>query len=189
MDSHSFGNSVERLRQSAPQFKLSHLNVETSSCGRLFDAVAAVSGVRLTANYEGQAAMELEALARCAPEFLRDNHVKDDDFDRSQFDTVSLVTVAARQRKLGVTQETIAWNFHAGLADMVAAKSRQLIEQHNLDTCCLSGGVFQNSLLVDLIKHHQDLADVTILLPEQLPCNDGGISFGQAVIAGQMELN
>lgn len=179
----------------------------TSSCGRLFDAVAAVAGLRLEANYEGQAAMELEAAARAELQSQRglsreqknaldttaslsDRNLSErDPGDSPVFPVADLVEHAAMQRLSGSAPPAIALEFHLRLAHRLSKKIVALCESLSLSTVCLSGGVFQNMLFLDLLVRllRDDMPDLQILYPRQLPCNDGGISLGQAVIAGCQE--
>jgi hydrogenase maturation protein HypF len=157
-----------------------------SSCGRLFDAVAAAIGVcRERVSHEGQAAMELESLA--APEFhgeagngypyeLREGEVRTLEWRR-------LWDALLEDLRRGVTPATIAARFHQGLAQAVADTALALCHESGLDTVVLGGGVFQNRLLLEGVSGMLRRADVRILSPEKVPANDGGLALGQAAIA------
>ena len=153
----------------------------TSSAGRLFDAVAALLGVRDAVNYEGQAAIELEQLAdprergayAAAIEPTSPFRVCGTDFVRAAADDL-----AGR-----VPREIIAGRFHNGMAAMVAAGCLLLRERHGLDTVALSGGVFQNLLLLERVVSRLEAEGFSVLTHSRVPCNDGGISLGQAVVA------
>jgi hydrogenase maturation protein HypF len=153
----------------------------TSSAGRLFDAVAALLGVRDTVNYEGQAAIELEQLAdpcergayHAAIESASPFSVRGADFVRAAADDLAT----------GVPREIIAARFHNGMADMVTAGCLLLRERHGLDTVALSGGVFQNLLLLERVVDALEACEFRVLTHSRVPCNDGGISLGQAVVA------
>jgi hydrogenase maturation protein HypF len=154
---------------------------ETSSVGRLFDAVAALLGVRSQVSYEGQAAVELEALARTvdsarAPVYPL--QVTD-----GVLDPGPLLDAIVRDRRNGIPAGRIAAGFHAGLAASTAQLACGLAGRHGIDTVALTGGVFQNAHLTDLLTRHLHRAGLRVLVHEQLPCNDGGISAGQAAVA------
>jgi hydrogenase maturation protein HypF len=171
----------------------------TSSAGRLFDAAAALLGVRDAIHYEGQAAIELEQLADPAegagyPATLTwtgnaawagnaaDTVGADDVMLRVR--GADLIAAAAEDLKAGSSREVIAARFHLGVADAVLAACVALRDKHELDTVALSGGVFQNVLLTTAVVHLLGQAGFTVLTHSQVPCNDGGISLGQAVVAG-----
>ncbi len=153
----------------------------TSSAGRLFDAVAAILGVRDAVNYEGQAAIELEQLAdpaerggyRAGIEATQPFRVHGGDLVRS-----AVADLAA-----GVPGAVIAARFHNGVAALVEEGCLLLRERHGLDTVALSGGVFQNVLLLSAAVARLEARGFRVLVHSRVPCNDGGISLGQAVVA------
>ncbi len=153
----------------------------TSSAGRLFDAVAALLGVRDAINYEGQAAVELEQLADPHEErgyqAQMGNHSP---FGISGFD---LVREAAEDIAAGTPRELVAARFHNGVAALIEAGCVLLRERHGLGTVALSGGVFQNLLLLRGAVARLEARGFRVLLHSRVPCNDGGISLGQAVVA------
>ena len=155
---------------------------ETSSAGRLFDAVAALLGVRDSINYEGQAAAELEQLAAAA------NH---DPYPaavtHSRPLTVAgcdLVRAAAVDLLAGVPRQIIGARFHQGVAAMIGEVCGLLRERSGLGMVALSGGVFQNLLLVGTVVDLLEGMGFRVLTHSRVPPNDGGISLGQAVVAG-----
>ncbi len=156
--------------------------VPTSSMGRLFDAVAALACVRHEVSYEGQAAMELEAHAAAAgscepfPFGVSDSLP----IELDPMPTLSAV-VAGLRRRLPV--EVIASRFHATVAEMVRVVARVL----NATAVGLTGGVFQNVTLLDLVSERLRTDGRTVLTHRQVPCNDGGLSLGQAVTAGGIQ--
>jgi hydrogenase maturation protein HypF len=155
----------------------------TSSAGRLFDAVAAVLGVRDTINYEGQAAVELEQLADPAEDGAYEATVTPEHpFKINGFD---LVRAAAEDLGNGARPGAVAARFHNGVADAVTRGCLLLRERHGLDTVALSGGVFQNLLLVRAAVGRLEAHGFGVLVHSRVPCNDGGISLGQAVVAGR----
>ncbi len=154
---------------------------ETSSVGRLFDAVAALLGVRTRISYEGQAAIELEALARVAP--ASSARCYSMDVTDGLLDPAPALGAIVADRGRGVPLADIAAGFHVGLAASTADLAVRLAAAHGLDTVALTGGVFQNVLLTDLLAGHLRRAGLHVLLHETLPCNDGGVSAGQAAVA------
>jgi hydrogenase maturation protein HypF len=153
----------------------------TSSAGRLFDAVAALLGVRDTISYEGQAAIELEQLA--APAERGAYRAGTDAGAPFRVRGGDLVRAAADDLAAGVPPAVIAARFHNGVAVVVEAGCLRLRERHGLTTVALSGGVFQNMLLLNQVLTRLESREFTVLTHSRVPCNDGGISLGQAVIA------
>jgi hydrogenase maturation protein HypF len=153
----------------------------TSSAGRLFDAAAALLRVRDTINYEGQAAIELEQLADPAesgayPAAVVAGHP-------FQIRVADLLTALISDLTDGVRAPVIAARFHHGVAAAIEAGCLLLRERHGLDTVALSGGVFQNMLLLHATAARLEDRGFRVLTHSRVPCNDGGISLGQAVIA------
>jgi hydrogenase maturation protein HypF len=150
----------------------SELAPVTTSIGRLFDAVAALCGLRDTVTYEGQAAADLEAVAH------------DDDADPYPLDvTPDLLldprsTIAAVVADHGGVAE-ISARFHAAVAVATAEACAATGER----TAVLGGGVFQNRRLLDRTVRELEARGLRVLVPERLPPNDGGISYGQAAVA------
>ena len=146
----------------------------TSSAGRLFDAAAALLGVRDTVNYEGQAAIELEQLADPAErgayhaEISEDNVVKGTDLIQSLVDDRAPKALRAAR-------------FHNGIADLIARTCAKLRDRST--TVALSGGVFQNVLLLDRTVEILEQQGFRVLTHHKVPTNDGGISLGQVVVA------
>jgi hydrogenase maturation protein HypF len=153
----------------------------TSSAGRLFDAVAALLGLRDVINYEGQAAVELEQLAltsrhdpyRAAITAGRPFTVAGPD----------LVRAAAEDLLAGVPRQIISARFHQGVAAMIGEACGLLRERSGLGTVALSGGVFQNLLLLGTVVDLLEGLGFRVLTHSRVPPNDGGISLGQAVVA------
>jgi len=153
----------------------------TSSAGRLFDAAAAVLGVRDVINYEGQAAVELEQLADPAetgayPACIEAGHP----FRARGSDLINgiLEDLAA-----GTSPAVIAARFHHGVAALVEAGCAATRERHGLEVVALSGGVFQNLLLLRAVVSRLRARGFRVLVHSRIPGNDGGISLGQAVVA------
>jgi hydrogenase maturation protein HypF len=140
----------------------------TTSVGRLFDAVAALCGLRTHVTYEGQAAVELEAACDLGERGAYPAPFPD---PRAALDAV--VGDVAK----GVPVGAIAMRFHRGLA---LATAKACLET-GYELVVLSGGVFQNRVLLELTR--EALEGVRVLVPRLLPPNDGGISYGQAAVA------
>ena len=148
---------------------------ETTSMGRLFDAVAALCGVRTVALYEGQPAIELEALAD------PDEH---DAYDfGADLDARPLILAIVADLRAGAEPSTVAARFHRSLARATAEACAGAASATGLDCVVLSGGVFQNRLLLTQTADRLEALGLRVLVPERLPANDGGISYGQAAIA------
>jgi hydrogenase maturation protein HypF len=154
-----------------------------SSAGRLFDAVAAALGVcREAASYEGQAAIELEALAR--PSFNdQAGSGYPCDWEDGVLGWASLWEALLADIAAGQETGVIAARFHAGLAAAVARVAAELCSDRGVDTVALNGGVVQNRLLLEAASRDLRMRGLRVLSPTRLPANDGGVSFGQAVIA------
>jgi hydrogenase maturation protein HypF len=153
----------------------------TSSAGRLFDAVAALLDVRDEVSYEGQAAIELEQLADPAETGRYDVRVSDDDVP--QVHAVDLIRAVLSDRANQVPPTVIAARFHHSVSDLIVTVCRLLRERHCLHTVALSGGVFQNVLLVRRTSAALTDDGFDVLTHHQVPPNDGGVSLGQAVVA------
>jgi hydrogenase maturation protein HypF len=146
----------------------------TTSAGRLFDAVAAICGLRAQVTYEGQAAIELEAA--CDP-------AEHSAYPMDGLDPGEAVLAAARELAGGIAVGVVAARFHEGLAAAVAEACARAAADAETDRVVLSGGVFQNRRLVIAAARRLERAGLRVLVPELLPPNDGGISYGQAAVA------
>jgi len=149
----------------------------TTSVGRLFDAAAALIGFTRGATFEGQAAMWLEHMARKAT--LEDSYPLP--LDGEELDFRPLLQAVIRDRLRGRSSDEIARAFQRGIAQGVSDAVRSLCGRHDIDTVVLSGGVFQNELLLQDMK--ELLKGVQIWTNHAVPPNDGGISLGQAALA------
>jgi hydrogenase maturation protein HypF len=154
----------------------------TSSAGRLFDAVAAILGVRDTINYEGQAAVELEQLADPAEQAAYHAAITEAG-EEIQIAGTDLVRAVAEDLAAGTDRGIIAARFHNGAAGLITGCCLLLRERHGLNTVALSGGVFQNLLLLHAAVSRLEDHGFSVLVHSRVPCNDGGISLGQAVVA------
>jgi hydrogenase maturation protein HypF len=159
--------------------------VPTSSMGRLFDAVSSLAGVRHTVEYEAEAAIVLEGLARSAPAGREHPYgfevcVSQDGPDIA--DAGPVIRQIASDMLAGVPPAVVAARFHASVAALIACLAEHCREQTGLDVVALGGGVFQNTLLIGDAERVLAERGFTVLRPRLLPPNDGGIALGQLVI-------
>ena len=158
----------------------------TTSIGRLFDAVAALLGGRRRVSYEAQAAIELEAMARTvdrrdAPTF-DDAVTVTDAGGPAVLDPTPLVARIVAERDRGLPTPLLAAGFHEALGRASAAVASRLARAHGLDTVALTGGVFQNARLTEVVETALAAEGLQVLVHQVVPPNDGGISVGQAAI-------
>ncbi len=157
----------------------------TSSCGRLFDAVAALLGIcRESISYEGQAAIELEAAALATKEREDRGYMLAIARQRDlwMLDPAPIWPALLDDLRAGLPNSAIAWRFHRGLIDSLAALAIRLAAEEGVDTLALSGGVFQNRTLFEGLTSALKQAGCQVLTQRQVPSNDGGLSLGQAAI-------
>lgn len=167
----------------------------TSSCGRLFDAVAALLDVRDTVTYEGQAAIELEQLAdRSATDPATETPATSDSAavlaavragngDVLTLRGGDLVACVLDDLAAGLPRPVVARRFHHRLAAIVVAACDEVRGRTGLGTVACSGGVFQNVLLTGDVVAGLTAAGFEVLTHHRIPPNDGGIAIGQAAIA------
>ncbi|MFL5820332.1 MAG: carbamoyltransferase HypF [Solirubrobacteraceae bacterium] len=155
----------------------------TSSVGRLFDAAAALCGVRAEVNYEGQAAIELEAACDPAERRAYPLPLAAEGGDLV-LDARETVRALVEERSRGVAVPLVAARFHNAVAGATAAACRLAAERRGTRTVVLSGGVFQNRRLLEATASRlADAPALRVLFPQRLPPNDGGIAYGQAAVA------
>nr|MBC8512662.1 carbamoyltransferase HypF [Dehalococcoidia bacterium] len=158
----------------------------TSSMGRLFDAVSALIDVRGEIDYEGQAAVELEMIA-----YDDSGKVANDGYPYSMIEhngmsiiqLKELLSAIVEDLHQGVPKATISAKFHNTVAQMVCEMCQLMAKSTKINQVALSGGVFQNRLLLRKVVALLEPAGFSVLTHKQVPCNDGGIALGQAVIA------
>jgi hydrogenase maturation protein HypF len=153
----------------------------TTSAGRLFDAVAALCGVRTEVRYEGQAAVELEAVVDPAERGAYPMAI--DTGAPLVIDPREAIRRVLADASRGVPAGVVAARFHAGLAAATAEACGVLAGRGGLDTVVLSGGVFQNRRLLEGAAAALAAEGMRVLVPERLPPNDGGIAYGQVAVA------
>ncbi|MGA3096947.1 MAG: carbamoyltransferase HypF [Bryobacteraceae bacterium] len=158
--------------------------VPTSSCGRLFDAVAAIIGLRREVTFEGQAAMELETIAEPGEEGLYPFEMEGGDL--WQVDFRPAIERIARETGAGVPPGAVAARFHNTLAAAMVETCRRIRGAAGPTRVCLSGGTFQNVRLTESAAAGLREAGFEVFLHSRVPPNDGGIALGQAAIAAEL---
>lgn len=165
----------------------------TSSMGRLFDAAAAILGICGKATYEGEPAIELEAAAWCAlgsesacptgnmASFSVTESSRPDDCH--VLNSRPLFEALLEGIRTGVPADRLALGFHIAITHATTHVACEICEREGLDTVALSGGVFMNRLLLQLLTHELKDAGLAVLVPHAVPVNDGCIAYGQAAIA------
>ncbi|MDQ3345931.1 MAG: carbamoyltransferase HypF, partial [Chloroflexota bacterium] len=155
----------------------------TSSAGRLFDAVAAIAGLRSVVSFEGQAAMELEWQAAATPEDGEYPHELLSANGSLELDTRPLIRAAAADARAGHFPGTIARRFHHGLAAAVAAVCVRLRDRTGIAQVVLTGGVFLNAVLTTECTERLEREGLRVMRHRIVPPNDGGLSLGQLAVA------
>ncbi len=153
----------------------------TTSMGRLFDAVAALCGVRAAINYEGQAAVELEA--RCDPEETGRYPIALTGAGQLTIDPRETIRAIVADLQRGTPAPGIAARFHNTIALVTAEACARAASAHGTQLVVLSGGVFANRRLLQATASALAADGLRALVPETLPVNDGGIAYGQAAVA------
>jgi len=159
--------------------------VKTSSCGRLFDAVASILGLRHETTYEGQAAIELEAAASeiDAPEGYPFALCGSDPF---QYDMRPAIEAIVHDFVALKPVPLIGARFHQTMADVVVDACLRIRQSEGLNRVCLSGGSFQNARLLKQSMKGLRQSAFEVFVHHRVPANDGGLSLGQAVIANHV---
>ena len=167
--------------------------VMSTSAGRLFDGVSAILGIRRKSTFEGEASMALEFVAeeyqknrlknaKKMPEIPAYELLKEGN-DRLLLNTGSLIKEILYRRLNGEDSDRLAYIFHQELARQITASCVKIREQSGCNKAALSGGVFQNRLLLELTDHMLKQQGFEVLKHQLVPPNDGGIALGQAVYA------
>jgi hydrogenase maturation protein HypF len=155
----------------------------TSSTGRLFDAVAALAGVREQVNYEAQAAIELEAALCGSSEGMGYPFAIREEGEAWIIDTRPMFLALTQDLRAGVAIGVISRRFHLGFVDVLARTADLVRERTGLDRVCLSGGSFQNCFLSAHLQKRLEAGGFQVFTHTEVPCGDGGISLGQAIVA------
>ena len=182
--------------------------VESTSAGRLFDAVSAILGIRRASTFEGEASTtmmfyaerweetgdygeanlpdlaDISVLSRQNEDAGTADHENDDHLTPAHIlDTKTLVSYLTDKRLEGASQDQLAWEFHRILANGIVKTCEILRDETGLSTAALSGGVFQNRLLLRMCKDDLERKGFEVLVHSMIPPNDGGICLGQAAVA------
>ena len=173
--------SPERWEQVCALARTGLASPPTSSVGRLFDAVAALCGIRLQSAEEGLAAMELEAAADTAERGIYPFAL--DDGEQLCLDPRETLNAIDDDLARGAPPALVSARFHNAIAAATAGALARLSEQEGVNTVVLGGGVFQNRLLVERCLEQLRARGLSVLLARALPPNDGAISYGQAAVA------
>jgi hydrogenase maturation protein HypF len=155
----------------------------TSSCGRLFDAVAALAGIRQEVNYEAQAAIELEMA-------IGQSH-SDGSYPMELLINGSCWTIGTKplfealiaDLERGVSTSTISRRFHDGLIDAFSHVAGRLRQKSSLNRICLSGGTFHNAYLLTHLRSRLEAEGFEVFTHSEVPAGDGGLSLGQVMVA------
>ncbi len=172
-------NFPSRYQQALELVRKNVRTFTTTSIGRLFDTAAALLGFTHAITFEGQAAMWVEARARkttCTKAYPFP-------FENGELDFRPLLLAVAEERKRGCDSRDIARAFQRGVAEGLADAIRKLCDERQVSIVVLSGGVFQNELLLSDLRDLLSGAPLTIWTNHAVPPNDGGISLGQAALA------
>jgi hydrogenase maturation protein HypF len=158
--------------------------------GRLFDAVASLVGLRHSISYEAQAAIDLEQCAAggaargsCGRSYRFDVPVVSPaGTEPWVFDPAPVLRAIVADHRMGIDRSEIALGFHGAVVDVMAVIAGRLRTRRGIDTVALSGGVFQNALLVDLARRRLEHDGFAVLTHRTFPTNDGGLALGQAML-------
>lgn len=190
----AFGDSADNIAAeimphlSADEARAVRMQIErevnsplTSSTGRLFDAVSALLGVCSEVTYEGQAAIELEAIADGPTAETYPRNLA----EGLEIDVRLMIAEIVEDIRRGVPKSTISSRFHSTMANIVVETCCVLRDRSGLGRVALSGGVFQNMLLLGMTQERLRTRGFEVFRHSLVPCNDGCISLGQAVIAAR----
>ncbi|HVU45714.1 MAG TPA: carbamoyltransferase HypF, partial [Terracidiphilus sp.] len=155
----------------------------TSSCGRLCDAVASIAGIRQKVNYEGQAAIELEMAMNDATNEPGYDFELIQDGEMMQIGTGALFQSLIRDVSSSVPAGIVSARFHRGLVDILARVAHLSRERTGLDRVCLSGGTFNNVFILRNLAQQLSSGGFRVFTHNLVPCGDGGLSLGQAMVA------
>jgi hydrogenase maturation protein HypF len=155
----------------------------TSSCGRLCDAVASIAGIRQKVNYEGQAAIELEMAMNDATNEPGYDFELIQDGEMMQIGTGALFQSLIRDVSSSVPAGIVSARFHRGLVDILARVAHLSRERTGLDRVCLSGGTFNNVFILRNLAQQLSSGGFQVFTHNMVPCGDGGLSLGQAMVA------
>ena len=181
-----FVRNLDRKRwQTLSQMITRQVNAPlTSSLGRLFDAVAALLGIRNEVIYEGQAAIEMEILANTQDAHAYPFSTEGD--KPTLLDVRPMIRAIVQDIQQGISTAQIAGNFHWTIVEMLAEMCVQARQHTGLQTVALSGGVFQNRLLLEQLITVLKQSAFQVYTNRRVPPNDGGLALGQLAIAAAL---
>jgi hydrogenase maturation protein HypF len=180
-----FQSVSEKNRQVVSAMLKRRLNTAlTCSCGRLFDAITSLIGVRHEITFEAQAAIELETLCQPGIDVQYPFDITQD--DPWQIDFRPTIEAIVRDVSCSRQAELIASCFHNTIAAVAVEVCCRIRQRDNLNRVCLSGGTFQNWYLLERTVQSLGRAGFEVFFHSHVPPNDGGISLGQAVIANEI---
>ena len=175
-NSDHFPHGKQEVHIILQQLKKSLGAAETTSCGRVLDAVSAVLGICYERTYEGEPSMKLESLATKGHDLLRlQPIIKNNTLDTTQM----LSTIFEKRQKL--SKQDLAYSAHAYIAKGLAALATEKASQNDVKTVGFTGGVAYNEILTLMIRKLVEIQGLRFLAHETVPPGDGGLSFGQAV--------
>lgn len=178
---------ADRLRVVDTMLQRRVNTIPTSSAGRLFDAVASLIGLRHSVSFEGQAAMMLEAAADAwSGRALEPYDFAVSGASPADLDLRPMIRQIVDEVQHGETQQAIAARFHVTMVAVIVEVCRQMRSALQLDRVCLSGGCFQNALLLEGCLRALRCEGFAVFFQRIVPANDGGISLGQAAIACEL---
>jgi hydrogenase maturation protein HypF len=156
---------------------------ETSSMGRLFDAVSSLLSLKTVVNYEGQAAIALEAIA---DPFCTESYEFEIAPDGHLIRAEAVIRRAVEDLLDGVLPELVSAKFHLGVSLLITIIACRIRDERRLNRVVLSGGVFQNVLLLESTRRMLEHVGLEVFTHKRVPPNDGGISLGQAAVANAL---
>jgi hydrogenase maturation protein HypF len=172
------GVAPERWAAIARMAQTGFASPQTSSAGRLFDAAAAICGIRHEVTYEGQAAIEFEAAA-AAGDFAP--------YPFAGLDPRPALWALAADVEAGIDVAEASARFHLGFAHATARACTRAARARDIGTVVLAGGVFANRRLLEATAARLEADGLRVLVPERLPPGDGAIAFGQAAVAAAQD--
>jgi hydrogenase maturation protein HypF len=183
----AYSGIEQRERHAAERQIRQHVNAPmASSMGRLFDAAAAILGVCRRSRFEGEAAMRLEALADAHQAAPLPFPIVTEKTGLQVLDPLPLLAALAEKLARGEPVALLAAAFHESVACATAELAAELCVSTGLRVVALGGGSFQNARLTASVRARLEARGLTVLTPIALPANDGGLSFGQAVVAAAL---
>ena len=160
---------------------------ETSSMGRLFDATASIIGLGNYISYQAQLAIKLEnAVSQIERSFTPYSYQIENKKGFFLINILSVIREIVLDIERGIRREEIAGRFHDTVIDFSVSLCELIREKYDINTTVLSGGVFQNKIILEGIYKRLDTKGFEVYIHSRIPCNDGGLSVGQLVIANYM---